>query len=168
MFANVKAVAGDVGQEYLGLSPADRQLLTANVNVIFHSAATLDFGENLRSTVNINLLGTRRVTQLAKDCTKLQVLVHVSSAYVNSWRLEAEEVIYPLTYNPDELIKLVENINDEELDAKTPSILGEHPNTYTITKHMAEHEIQKIEEQVPCTIVRPSMSTFYLGLNFVK
>lgn len=42
----------------------------------------------------------------------------------------------------------------------TPEILGEHPNTYTITKQMAEHEIQKMQARFPCAIVRPSMSKF--------
>lgn len=157
VFAKVKPVAGDVGQENLGLSESDRTLLSQNVNVIIHSAATLDFGDTLRATVDINLLGTRRITELARQCANLQVLVHVSSTYVNSYRLEAEEVLYPLTRDPDELIKLISNLSPEELEAKTPEILGEHPNTYTITKHMAEHEIKKCEEQFPCAIVRPSM-----------
>lgn len=65
-----------------------------------------------------------------------------------------------MTRDPDELIKLISNLSPEELEAKTPEILGEHPNTYTITKHMAEHEIKKCEEQFPCAIVRPSMSNF--------
>ncbi|CAH0548966.1 unnamed protein product [Brassicogethes aeneus] len=157
IFANVKAIAGDVGQEGLGLSPADRKLLIDNVNVIFHSAATLDFGEPLKSTVHINLLGTRAIAELAKECKKLNVLVHVSSAYVNSWRLEADEIIYPLNYDAEKLIKQAKELSEEELDSQTPAILGDHPNTYTITKHMAEHEVQKVETTVPCAIVRPSM-----------
>lgn len=52
-------MTGDVGQENLGLSNHDRQKLIDNVNVVIHSAATLDFNETLRPTVNINLLGTR-------------------------------------------------------------------------------------------------------------
>lgn len=85
-------MAGDVGQENLGLSPSDRKLLTDNVNIIFHLAATLDFGDTLKTTVDINLLGTRRIIELAKQCFKLNALVHISSAYVNSWRSQADEV----------------------------------------------------------------------------
>ncbi|XP_030752945.1 putative fatty acyl-CoA reductase CG8306 [Sitophilus oryzae] len=157
VFARVKAVAGDVGEENLGLSESDRSLLHQNVNVIFHSAATLDFGDDLNTTININLLGTRRITELAKKCRNLKVLIHVSSAYVNSYLNEAEEIIYPLPRDPEELIKIVAKLNPEELEKQTPELLGKHPNTYTITKHMAEHEVQKCEELFPCTIVRPSM-----------
>ncbi|KAJ8982564.1 hypothetical protein NQ317_005035 [Molorchus minor] len=157
VFSGVKVVAGDVGEENLGLSPTDRKAVTGNVNVIFHSAATLDFGDTLKATVDINLLGTRRVVQLAKECSNLSALVHVSSAYVNSYRLEADEVIYPLKTNAEDIIALVNKLSPEELEEQTPSILGDHPNTYTITKHMAEHEVQKAEQLFPCTIVRPSM-----------
>lgn len=59
VFSKLEAVAGDVGQENLGLSNQDRQKLIENVNIVVHSAATLDFNETLRPTVNINLLGTR-------------------------------------------------------------------------------------------------------------
>lgn len=73
IFKKLVAVSGDVGEENLGLSPADRRLLTENVNVVFHSAATLDFEATLRPTVTVNLLGTRRVVQLCKDTAHLKV-----------------------------------------------------------------------------------------------
>ncbi|CAG9823264.1 unnamed protein product [Phaedon cochleariae] len=157
VFSKVKVIAGDVSQDNLGISPEDRRTLVDNINVIFHSAATLDFGDTLKTTVEINLLGTRKVAQLAKECRNLAVFIHVSSAYVDSWRTEADEVIYPLQKDPEELISLVNKLSPEELERETPKILGEHPNTYTITKHMAEHEIQKCQSLFPCTIVRPSM-----------
>ena len=37
-------------------------------------------------------------------------------------------------------------------------LLKEHPNTYTFTKHLAEHEVNKCVSLFPCGIVRPSMS----------
>lgn len=92
IFAKVRVVAGDVGEDGLGLSPEDRKILTDNVNVIFHSAATLDFAETLKSTVKINLLGTRRMLELGKECKNLKAFLHVSSAYVNSFRSTADEV----------------------------------------------------------------------------
>lgn len=157
VFRKVKVIAGDVGVENLGLSTEDRAFLIKNINVIFHSAATLDFAESLRETVNINLLGTRRITELAKECDKLDVLVHVSSAYANSFKLELNEELYPLSMDADELIATVKKLCFEELEKQTPEILGDHPNTYTFTKHMAEHEINKVAASIPCAIVRPSM-----------
>lgn len=89
----MQIIAGDVGEDNLGLSPEDRKKLVDNVDVIFHSAATLDFAETLKTTVQINLLGTRRMLQLGKECKHLKAFLHVSSAYVNSFRSTADEVL---------------------------------------------------------------------------
>nr|XP_022920420.1 putative fatty acyl-CoA reductase CG8306 [Onthophagus taurus]XP_022920421.1 putative fatty acyl-CoA reductase CG8306 [Onthophagus taurus] len=157
IFSKLKAISGDVGQIDLGISESDREILTEKVNVIFHSAATLDFAETLKATIDINLLGTRRVLELAKKCRNLSVYIHVSSAYVNSWKLSADEVLYPLEQSAEKFIELAETVSAEKLEEMTPELLGNHPNTYTITKHMAEFEVKKMEEVFPCTIVRPSM-----------
>jgi alcohol-forming fatty acyl-CoA reductase len=73
VFSKLVPVAGDVGEDNLGLSGPDREMLVANVNVVVHSAATLDFQDNLRPTVKINLLGTRRVMELCKDMKNFKV-----------------------------------------------------------------------------------------------
>lgn len=158
IFKKLIPIPGDVGLDDLGISPENRQTLINNVNVIIHSAATLDFHEPLKPTVNINLLGTRRVTQLALQVHNLSALVHVSSAYVNSYLVECEEKLYAAPADADKTIALTEQLSEEELAAKQASILGEHPNTYTFTKHLAEHEVAKCANEFPCAIVRPSMS----------
>lgn len=38
-------------------------------------------------------------------------------------------------------------------------LLKDHPSTYTFTKHLAEHEINKYAAKIPCAIVRPSSIT---------
>lgn len=158
IFKKLIPIQGDVGEDNLGISSADRQTLIDNVNVIIHSAATLDFHETLKPTVNINLLGTRRVTKLASEVRQLDAFVHVSSAYVNSYLVECEEILYPAPENAEKVIELATTLSDDALLEMQPSLLGEHPNTYTFTKHLAEHEVAKCSEQFPCAIVRPSMS----------
>lgn len=158
IFKKLFPVQGDVSLDELGISIADRQMLINDVNVIIHSAATLDFHDPLRETVNTNLLGTRRVTQLAKEVRNLDAFVHISSAYVNSYLVECNELLYPAPANADKIIEMVTKESDEVLAAKQASILGEHSNTYTFTKHLAEHEVAACADQFPCGIVRPSMS----------
>lgn len=152
---------GDVSEPELGLSPEDRSVLIANVNVVIHSAATLDFNETLRSTVVTNLLGTRRVMELCQKITSLAAMVHVSSAYVNSFNLECEEVLYPLKADVKKIIELVDGLNDNALLDIQEELLGDHPNTYTFTKHFAEYEVANCASKFPCGIVRPSMSMTY-------
>lgn len=90
-------------------------------------------------------------------------MVHVSSAYVNSYLLEADERIYPAPCDVNELLKLVETLDDATLVAQTPDIIKEHPNSYTFTKHLAEHEVKN--GRIPATILRPSMSMYITYRN---
>lgn len=155
LFKKLIAVAGDVGEENLGLSAEDRTTLINAIQVVFHSAATLDFEADLKSTTSINLLGTRRIVQLCQEIKDLKALVHVSSAYVNSMLQNVDEIVYPAPADANAVIQLVDTLNIEALDAKTPEILKGHVNPYTFTKHLAEHEIAN--GGLPATIVRPSM-----------
>lgn len=131
IFKKLYAVAGDVGEENLGLSSGDRQLLINNVNVVIHSAATLDFQASLKPTVFINLLGTRRVMQLCQEIKNLASMVHISSAYVNSFLLETEEKLYPAPDDAERVIELAQSKDEAELSALTPGLIKDHPNTYT-------------------------------------
>lgn len=76
VFTKLSAVQGDVGEDNLGLSNNDKQTLIDNVNIVFHCAATLDFEADLKCTVKINLLGTRRVVELCKKIKNLNVTIN--------------------------------------------------------------------------------------------
>ena len=41
----------------------------------------------------------------------------------------------------------------------TPKLLGDKPNTYTYTKHLAEHLLVNEGRPMPLAIVRPSIAT---------
>lgn len=159
IFNKLVAVSGDVGEENLGLSTADRTMLINNINVVIHSAATLDFQASLKPTVFINLMGTRKVMQLCQEVKNLTSMVHISSAFVNAFLLETEEKLYPAPGDAENVIELANSKDDKELDILTPELIKEHPNTYTFTKHLAEHEVNKCASKFPCGIVRPSMIT---------
>ena len=120
IFNKLVPVAGDVGEENLGLSAADRQMLINNVNIVIHSAATLDFQAALKPTVVINLLGTRRVMQLSQELKNIVSVVHISSAYVNSFLLETEEKLYSPPDDAERIIELVNSHDEKELDQLTP------------------------------------------------
>jgi fatty acyl-CoA reductase len=69
----VVGIPGDVTLPDLGLSAANRQLLTDRVSIIFHAAATIRFDEPLKRAVLINTRGTRLMLELAQDMKKLEV-----------------------------------------------------------------------------------------------
>lgn len=156
IFKKLVAISGDVGEENLGLSPSDRARLADNINVVIHSAATLDFQAALKETVVVNLVGTRQVMTLASQMRNLKSMVHISSAYVSSFLKDVHEKLYPAPDVAEKVIDLAESLSDAALDELTPSLLKEHPNTYTFTKHLAEHEVNKYADRFPCSIVRVS------------
>ena len=48
-------------------------------------------------------------------------------------------------------------MNDKMLSGFTEPLIDKYPNTYTFTKSLAEHLIQKESEHLPFMIVRPSI-----------
>ncbi|MCU4184571.1 HAD-IB family phosphatase [Acidiferrimicrobium sp. IK] len=60
MDRRIKVMAGDVGEDGLGLDDAGRELL-AGCSTVIHSAATVSFDSPLDRAVEINLLGPSRV-----------------------------------------------------------------------------------------------------------
>ena len=46
--SKVKAVTGDISETMFGLSDEDRNILQEEVEIVFHSAATVRFIENLK------------------------------------------------------------------------------------------------------------------------
>jgi HAD superfamily hydrolase (TIGR01490 family) len=89
--ARLKAVAGDVGRDGLGLDADGRRLL-ASCDVVVHSAATVAFDAPLDTAVEVNLLGPSRVATAIEDVAGTRQhehpgalpthLVTVSTAYV--------------------------------------------------------------------------------------
>lgn len=69
------AVRGDVTLENLGLTREDRSLIEKRVSVVFHCAANVRFDQKLKNAVKYNLLGTRRVLELAEGIDNLDVSI---------------------------------------------------------------------------------------------
>ena len=66
-------VEGDVTLPNLGISSTDLDLLVNNVSIVFNSAATVRFNEELRTAVNINLKGPQRLLRLCHQMKHLVV-----------------------------------------------------------------------------------------------
>lgn len=66
-------INGDITQDELGISDSDQEILSRNVSVVFHSAATVKFDEKLKLSVTINMLGTKRLVELCHRMMSLDV-----------------------------------------------------------------------------------------------
>lgn len=153
----LRPVQGDIMADKLGVSEHDSQLLAEEVEIVFHSAATIRFDEHIRLAMEMNVKAVRKMIVLCRTFKKLQVFVHVSTAYANCDRPFIEESVYEPSVEPQKLIDALDWMDDEMLSAITPKLLGQKPNTYTFTKQLAEHLLCKEGSDLPIAIVRPSI-----------
>ena len=159
--ARVEALPGDVTRPGLGLSPEARARVAAEVTHVIHCAASVEFTLPLADALAVNTNGALHALELARECTRLAAYVGVSTAYVTPHPdpygrgiHRVEEVLAPLPRDPEALYaSLCAGGEDERrLLAETG-----HPNTYTLTKCLAEHLTVRRAGDLPVTIVRPSI-----------
>ncbi|GAV66462.1 Sterile domain-containing protein/NAD_binding_4 domain-containing protein [Cephalotus follicularis] len=79
-------VVGDIGQPSLGMDASLVTVITKEVDVIINSAANTNFDQRYDMSLNINTEGPFHLMGFAKNCRKLCLLLHVSTAYVNGNR----------------------------------------------------------------------------------
>jgi len=159
VLSKVMAVAGDITEASLGLASQDIRMLAEEVNIVFHSAATVKFDEELTKSVAMNVEAVFSLIDLAKKMRKLESLVHVSTAYCNCDRKYINEEIYPPPGNPRGVIQMCKWMSADVLNKPemTAEIIGKRPNTYTFTKSLAEAVLKMEGGGLPIAIVRPSI-----------
>ncbi|XP_033222704.1 putative fatty acyl-CoA reductase CG5065 [Belonocnema kinseyi] len=156
----VEIIPGDITVEGLGISASYKDLLISTCTHVFHSAAYISFAAHLDLAIKINLVGARNVLNLVKEMRKIQCMVHLSTAYANCTKDRKpiiEEKLYPIIIDPNEFINKTKNLSKEEIAKRTFEFLGNHPNTYTLTKQMAEHLMSREKEGLALSIVRPGI-----------
>ncbi|KAG1681830.1 Fatty acyl-CoA reductase 1 [Nymphon striatum] len=153
----IVAIEGDLSQPHLGISTSDFETLINVVSIVFHSAATVKFDEPLKTSVEMNMIGTKRVMQLCRKIVNLEAFVHVSTAYCNCDQFNIEEKVYSCSVKPQQLIDSVEWMDNAIIEHVTPMLLNGKPNTYTYTKGLAERMLQDDGSNLPIAIVRPSI-----------
>jgi long-chain acyl-CoA synthetase len=122
-------VAAELTAPGLALASRDRAELAANVERVVHCAASISFTLPLDEARAINVEGTRRMLELARELPGLERFVHVSTAYVAGRA--------PRVFSEDDT---------EGADFR---------NTYEQTKLEAELAVDRAD--LPSAIVRPSI-----------
>jgi nucleoside-diphosphate-sugar epimerase len=128
---NVTPLLGDVTLPGLGLDETTRCDLEGEVTDVLHAAADTRFGRPLDEARRVNADGTRNVLDLAERCTRLEQVLHLSTAYVCG---------------------LTEGRISERLLPQPPSFA----NTYQRSKHEAEDAVGQRMDALPVRIVRVS------------
>ncbi|XP_033326343.2 putative fatty acyl-CoA reductase CG5065 [Megalopta genalis] len=153
----VTVVNGDVSLLGLGLSAEDKKMLCENINILYHGAATVRFDELLKKAVLLNTRGTKETLQLAKEIKHLKLFAHISTAYCHLEEKVLGEKPYPPPADPHKVIKCIEWMDDDVIEAMTDKILGGLPNTYAFTKALSEGLVEEAMPHIPAIILRPSI-----------
>ncbi|XP_045457876.1 fatty acyl-CoA reductase wat-like, partial [Melitaea cinxia] len=156
----IMPILGDVSEINLGLDEKSWAILTDEVNVILHSAATVNFVEKVKLATITNVRGVREMLKLAKACKNIKSVVHISTAYSNATKSrikqEINEDFYDSPIPPDVLIELSETLDTDTVEDMCKIFMNEWPNSYTLTKAVAEDLVRR-EKDLPICIVRPSI-----------
>ena len=103
----------------LAMSEEDREICKREVNIVFHSAATVRFDDLLSRSVSMNVRGTKELMDLAKGMKNLISFVHVSTCYVHCHRqgeVIKEEIYPPEKFSVKEVLDMCENNTGKKMD----------------------------------------------------
>lgn len=154
---DVEVVEGTLEHPGLGLGDETRRRLAAEVTHVLHAAASVDFDLPLLDATRANVLTTLTLLEEARSWPRLQRMVYVSTAYVNPFPGEGVPVPETLAPLPEPAAHLYEAILAGRSDQASLLRRSGHPNTYTLTKCLAEHLLLERRGQVPLSILRPSI-----------
>jgi long-chain acyl-CoA synthetase len=133
--ARATAVPADIEQPALGLRWEQTERLAREVTTIVHCAASVSFTLGLEESRGINVLGTRRLLELAQLCEQsggLERLTYVSTAYVAGTHVGV--------------------FGEEDFDSGQS-----FRNPYERSKFEAERAVRERGRRLPVQIVRPSI-----------
>ncbi|CAN6478277.1 unnamed protein product [Victoria cruziana] len=187
MLSKLVPVVGHLQEESLGMEERVEKDIADEVEVIVSCAANTRFDERYDVAMNTNTRGASRLVKLARSCKKLQVFLHVSTAYVNGRRtgliketpfflgdsLAREEALaaqadeIPPTLDIGAEIEIIKDTLKGQEENMAPPAMKElgvqrakmhgWPNVYSFTKAMGEMMIGTMSDDIPTVIVRPTI-----------
>lgn len=129
---NFALIEGDITEPQLGISDEDLQAIRDETTDVFHLAAVYDLAIDRETAMRVNLGGTKNVNNLVLSLPRLRRYSYVSTCYVAGKRNG----------------RILENELDHDAGFR---------NFYEESKYLAEAEVEKLKDQVPVTVFRPSV-----------
>lgn len=157
----VVAVQGDLAVENLGMDPTVRKEIVKDLNIIISAAASINFREHLLDALRTNYYGAVKMLELALECPQLEVLSHVSTAFVGSCYPDNsvldEKIQEDLCKDDWEIqIKNLLKMDRDEIKRNEEALIWGYHNTYTYTKNLAERHLERYGKNLKIVINRPS------------
>uniref|UniRef100_A0A0D9XJ00 Fatty acyl-CoA reductase n=1 Tax=Leersia perrieri TaxID=77586 RepID=A0A0D9XJ00_9ORYZ len=175
-------LAGDVSLTNLGIGDAGlAEDVRKETEIIVHMAATVNFAERYDTALEVNTMGVKHMIEIASKCTNLELVLLVSTAYVNIIMEEGIIMEKPLQqwrsfngrFNLDlsgemafkeaKLKELVFSNASKHTIRHTMKRIGAErakkfgwANSYTFTKAMGEMLAYDQKSRLPIVIIRPT------------
>ncbi|XP_010427501.1 PREDICTED: fatty acyl-CoA reductase 6, chloroplastic-like [Camelina sativa] len=167
-------VIGDIGEDNLGIEPEIADMVRDDVDVIISCGGRTTFDDRYDSALIVNALGPGRLLSFGKECKKLTLFLHFSTAYVTG---KKEGIVLETPLCIGENITSDLNIGSElklaseavrkfhgsegikklkELGTERAQHYG-WENSYTFTKAIGETIIHSNRGHLPVVIIRPSI-----------
>jgi thioester reductase-like protein len=129
---NFALVEGDITQLNLGIDEEKSKMIRDIATDVYHLAAIYDLAVAKEIASRVNVEGTKNVNEFVKKLPNLRRYNYVSTCYVAG--------------------KRTGEILENELEHKAG-----FRNFYEETKYLAELEVEKLKNDIPLTIFRPSI-----------
>ncbi|XP_026833469.1 fatty acyl-CoA reductase wat isoform X2 [Drosophila erecta] len=162
LLEKVHPIRADYSAIDLDIDAADRAMLSSEVQIVFNVVASVKFNEKLSDAIDINVLGTKKILDLAMEMKHLKSFVHISTLYCNCNRKFIKEQVYENEIGYEKIMQIYRTFDDETLEKMRHCLIGQMPNTYTMTKKCAENLVNHRAFHMPAGIFRPPivMSTY--------
>ena len=162
----VSVVSGDLAEDGCGIDGESTASLTERITHVIHCAASVIFDQPLEHAALDNITSSLNLLELAKSFRRLESMVSLSTAYVtphpqatkNALDPPAErsisEELVPLPYPAMGIYNAIRagEVDESQLLRETG-----HPNTYTLSKCIAEHLLAECKGKISLTLLRPSI-----------
>nr|XP_009789795.1 PREDICTED: fatty acyl-CoA reductase 3-like isoform X2 [Nicotiana sylvestris] len=138
-------IAGDITCEKLGVKdPNLVEEMWREVDVIVNIAATTNFDERYDVALDLNTFGAIFVLDFAKKCSKLKVLLHVSTAFVSG---EKAGLILETPYNLGETLNGTSGLDidteNKVMEETLKQLKAEGSSEQSITSAMKELGLER-------------------------
>jgi alcohol-forming fatty acyl-CoA reductase len=135
---------------------SDWRVLAEEVTHVIHAAASVRFDLPMATAARANVLAALRLLEFSRTFRRLRKFVFVSTAYTTPHPgpgVRVEQLLPALPASPEDMLHLIARVSDDE----ALLALTGHPNSYTLTKAVAEHALVDKAASLPLCIVRPSI-----------
>ncbi|XP_047251574.1 alcohol-forming fatty acyl-CoA reductase-like [Capsicum annuum] len=163
-------VPRDIACDSFGINSELKDLMCREVDIIVNSAATTRFDERYDTAISVNVVGAMHVVEFSGQCSKLKMLLHVSTAYVCG---EKEGLILEKPLNYGETLngrssldihverKLVEealkDLQDKNATEKEGKATWMAKHILILTKAMGEMLLGHFKEDLQLIILRTTI-----------